>query len=810
MSLFNPDIQRVLDGLKRRIRRYLLIEGLSQVLIVLAILFVVSFAIDVGYFRISRLELPGWFRRGFLIVMAATLAGTLISWVVLRLTQRIRGKALALVLERRFKHLNDRLITAVELADEPEDSESLKSAMARRTVMDAGEQIRSLDLDQVFDNRRLRRVIVIASMLIAGIVGFGLINAAGMQRWANAYLLGHDNYWDPFRKSSLTVRVLAQPGDRMREFSSDGVYRHPRGADLTLIIESTADAQTPESVTVYSRCYASTGTRTEDGRAARVRQNEYRFTIQRVTDNHDLSIIGGDYRNRTPFKIEVVDPPRIAEVRLECDYPEYIGREAEEDKPVVVQGAQVTLPMETEFHFVGSVNKPLRGFQVRSPAMDLEFGVPAGARIGDAPLTATLVIRGEEGESATVVELPPEQTKDWFSSDRLSFSVPFHLGLGSTEALAAAASEGSARVPIPLPPDLPLQITLEDDDEIFSQEPSRLTIRGEIDQPPVIETQRTGVSGSITRMATVPITGKVTDDYGVALTEFAFRAEAEAEFAQSQMSRTADGATEFDLRTSDEEPYEKFDVLPLELREGNTLTLTVVAEDGDNINGPHRSQGELYEFVIVPPEEILALLAEKELNLRQRLEQIQRELQSVQVMLLDARAQVAERESVIAQGGSAVDIDRLSGLIESAQERSISDVHQNHTETRTIELLMQEIRAEMINNRIDSVEMLDRIDRGILAPLHVINEQDFPELDEALALFGLLNQSRANPIEHIDAADLALNRLLDHIQGVLEEMSRRENYAELVENLTRMIELQRAILEESREEQTRDLFESTE
>ena len=111
------------------------------------------------------------------------------------------------------------------------------------------------------------------------------------------------------------------------------------------------------------------------------------------------------------------------------------------------------------------------------------------------------------------------------------------------------------------------------------------------------------------------------------------------------MSREPEGATEFVLQTSEEERYELFDVLPLALQVGSTLTLTVIAEDGDNINGPHRSQGEMYEFVIVPPEEILALLADKELNLRQRLEQIERDLQAVQVLLLDARSQVAERES---------------------------------------------------------------------------------------------------------------------------------------------------------------------
>ncbi len=179
-------------------------------------------------------------------------------------------------------------------------------------------------------------------------------------------------------------------------------------------------------------------------------------------------------------------------------------------------------------------------------------------------------------------------------------------------------------------------------------------------------------------------------------------------------------------------------------------------------------------------------------------------------MLLEARGQVAEREGMIAQGGSAVDIDRLSGLIEAAQERTISDVHQNHTETRTIELLMQEIRAEMINNRIDSAEALDRIDRGILAHLLVINEQEFPEVDQALALYGLANQSRANPTEHIDIAQISLERLLQRIAIVLAEMRRRESFNELRDILARMLERQKEILEETRDAQTRDLFESTE
>ena len=165
--------------------------------------------------------------------------------------------------------------------------------------------------------------------------------------------------------------------------------------------------------------------------------------------------------------------------------------------------------------------------------------------------------------------------------------------------------------------------------------------------------------------------------------------------------------------------------------------------------------------------------------------------------------------AVIAQGGSAVDIDRLSGLIESAQERTISDVHQNHTETRTIELLMQEIRAEMINNRIDSAEALDRIDRGILAHLHIINEQDFPEVRPGPGPVRARQSVAGEPQRtHRCRATSRSTGCLQRIAIVLAEMRRRESFNELRDYLARMLERQRAILEETRDEQTRDLFES--
>ena len=72
-----------------------------------------------------------------------------------------------------------------------------------------------------------------------GIIALYGVNEKAMARWKDAFIDVKDRYWE--RRTQLVVKVLAQPGDRIKEFktSSDGAgeYKHPRGSDLTLLIE---------------------------------------------------------------------------------------------------------------------------------------------------------------------------------------------------------------------------------------------------------------------------------------------------------------------------------------------------------------------------------------------------------------------------------------------------------------------------------------------------------------------------------------------------------------------------------------------
>ena len=168
------------------------------------------------------------------------------------------------------------------------------------------------------------------------------------------------------------------------------------------------------------------------------------------------------------------------------------------------------------------------------------------------------------------------------------------------------------RLPIEIPPDCRMRIELDDTDGITSVEPIRLVINGIVDQPPAVQTELRGISSSITRKATIPVAGTITDDYGLAKAEFQFRVDKDKDWRISPFRRPPAGTPkEFTLRREETDNTERFEVLPLELKIGQRLTLSVFAQDGDNLNGPHSTRSEEYVFQIVSDEELLSLFTSK-------------------------------------------------------------------------------------------------------------------------------------------------------------------------------------------------------
>ncbi|HET6324418.1 MAG TPA: hypothetical protein VFG04_06935, partial [Planctomycetaceae bacterium] len=415
-----PALTSLLAQLRRQIRRYVLLEGTALVVVVLLSTFWLTLAIDWAYFRLTGLELPVWFREGIGICALVLAAAGALFWIVLRLFRRFRARALALVLERRFPEMGSRLITAVETAEsqhrpdahsgDPQSHESaLTAAMLERTIDEAVRLSASLPIESVFDRTPLRRALSVAGVLLLSVGTLALVEPQALARWGRAFVARDATYWT--RETRLVVKAVVQPGDRLREFR-DGQLKHPRGVDLTLLVEAADGTAPPSNVELNYVLDANRGAGRVD--MAKSHENQFRHTLSGLLDSLSLTVAGGDYVSRTPLRVEVVEPPRFDRISLDCEYPTYTGLDRDTEgksgrKTVEVEGSQVSLPMETSFVFHARANKPLIGLRIETDALRISLSRKGGQ-------VARKNVAGELGPEE---QLPTPPNGSFLSADGL-------------------------------------------------------------------------------------------------------------------------------------------------------------------------------------------------------------------------------------------------------------------------------------------------------------------------------------------------------------------------------------------------------
>jgi hypothetical protein len=825
-----PEARSVLDQLKSRIRSYVFWEGLALVVAVLGLLFWTTFAFDWAYFQLSHLELPRWFRTAVLLSGIALIAMGVFSWIGLRLFRGFRTKALAMVLERRFPELDDRLVTAVEAAEGLAETDSpVTAAMLQKTLTDVAKVTRSLDLGSVFDSQPLRRASMVAVAFVVSILGLWVVDSAAMDRWIAGYVRLQDGYWA--RETELTVKVVVQPGDQLREFV-DNRYRHPKGADLVLSIEVPPGKKRPERIRLDSRM----GRGLTQIWLTASSDNVFRHTFAGLIEDARLWVSGGDFSHPDPYVVEVVSPPEVTKVTLHCLYPEYTGlnqrgANGAERTPNELKGSQISLPIQTDFVMEIAANKPLRQARIEGDAGSDRWQIALTA--GSPPM---IVLMSNDGKPQ--LNLPfPQADGDMAIKGQSSFSLAFALDPdGATklpELLRAWNDSGMpVTLPLPLPPDGLLRVTLEDIDQIVSPTPTRFTINGIVDQPPIVETKLKGIGTSITRKARIPVSGTIIDDYGVASVTFEYKVDDATEWQKRSLAVPPENEPrEFSLQRSENEAYERFDVLPLDLSIKQRLTLTVAAFDSCTVlssslqgspasggdgktSSPadtfHRSQGLKFAFVIIPEEELLSMLYGRELNLRKRVEQIISESKTTLSELQNQHDKLIKPTSStqgVGDGGSTngqladgrnESVKANPPGLNAAADRSLHGIRKNAIETAGVESAFAEIREELINNAADTPAMLERLDVKILAPLNIVNTKNFPNIDGALGLFRLALEKETDPIGPLETSIDETTALIERLEAILGEMAEMARFDAVLEDLKKTIKAEMDLLEETK------------
>jgi hypothetical protein len=799
------EVLHVLNQLRGRIRRYVFLEGVALVACTIGLAFWISLSLDYLF------EMPQGLRR-VLMVLAATAAFAAFFWYVfLRVIRSLRHRSLALVLERRFPELNERLITAVEMAEQPENGPPLTTAMLGETVREVRGVLERLNLGDVFNRGPLWRALGLAVGLAASIAGFRFAFGEVFDTWYRRNLLFADDYYR--RETDLKIQVLADPGERPVEFR-EGVYKHPRGADLSLSVESIAPSLIPREVQYSYRAVEASAS--GDGYMTKVGERLFRQKLAGLKDSIELRIRGGDFRTRQPLLVQVVDPPQIDGISLQTLYPVYTGlNEVDTDgkttlrSRVDVLGAQVSLPAGTDLVLEARVNKPLQAVRLQADQWELQLSRDGAAfRPVDAP--------AETPYRPLALPVPP------LSDDGRLFRLPLLL-TGATPTAGAPDAEQPS-VPLRLPSDTQLRFWLSDTDEIQSAEPSRLTISSIPDQPPQVDVRLKGIGTSITRQATVPVVGQirdaeestqvygVLDDYGVQQAQFEYRIEGGAaapteEFRTRAFAEAAAGRKELPVS-------ERFAVLDLDLAVGQKLILKVTARDGDTLTGPHLSSSPTYTFQIVSDDELIALVAVKELNIRRRFEQILEEVRNTRKDLLLNRTRMEEARPLRAkpqETRTRDEAERLAVLETAALtsvDRGTSGVRKNHNETQSIEEEFRDVRDELANNAIPDVRpILERIDTGIVGPLHEVNTVDFDNCDDLLVKLREALEQQEDPLPPFEAAADELGAVIAKLEKVLAQMLKNEDYNKVLEMLRTVIRGQEDLKKQTEVERKKRLIE---
>ncbi len=458
-----PEIETVLARLRAKIRRYVFLEGTAWVIAALGAVFWITLALNWAYFKVSNLELPVWFRMLIDIAAISFLAGCLMLWLVQRLLKSMRTKALALVLERRFPELDDRLITAVEVAESTTGKETaFTTTLLNRTIADVSEATRQLEVGDVLAKRPLQKAMLTAVVFAASIVGFGFLNQEALGYWYKAFFGLREEYWD--RESLLVPRVIASSDERVKQFQEvDGefVYKHPRGEDFTLsVLVPAADKEKKGGKDWVVPADVEWDYTLENGRGgatlnmSKTGDREFRQTVSNLLDGMTFTIRGHDFVNRKPFRVVIVDPPVIDEMKLDRTYPDYTGLNYqfepanEEDRKVrekekLVLGSHVSLPMETEIVMQATSNKPLVGVRVEGQNFRLTVkAAPKNEKGLAQPGTAKFELLAQDGVPMLELPLAKNFAEDCLQAGEKTFRLPLVL-----------ATDASLKL---MPPGLPL------------------------------------------------------------------------------------------------------------------------------------------------------------------------------------------------------------------------------------------------------------------------------------------------------------------------------------------------------------------
>ena len=785
----DPSLRSTLAALRRRIRAYVWLEGISIGLVWLGLTFWVGLAMDYLPVLAGASEMPRPARAVVLAIIAGGLAYILYRWVIRRTFVRMANQSMAVLLERRFGGFHDSLVTSVELTERPAHAESFDSSMLEHTGDEARHEMATVRLREVFNYSPLIRSGAGAAILLATVVVFYAQNQPAMATWVNRIYLLKNEPWPRHALIEVVGVEVLGPEDAPGHAAElplvlfrDRTLKVAKGSNLRLKVRADLGAEVvPEVCTIHYR--------TDEGERGRVTMNRMRRTrdqyqnysfagkpLRGILSTVHFDVVGYDYRVRD-YTIQVVDSPAVVATELDCVFPQYmVDEELSLWLPRTMEltgGTQ--LPLGTELTIRVRTNKPLKRVDLYN--LDTEE-------------LETLTIDGAEG-------------------GRQEFSYK----IGSLDA------------------NLTLDVTLHDIDDVVTERPHRIFIAAVADEAPQVDVRLNGIGTAVTQDVVIPVTGTITDDYAIGATWFdaeIVRAaptqdESQSELLKREFSLKPGGVAEASLDFREMRSEED----GLELRPKDKIMLAIKAADKYNLGDePNEGSGDRHQLDVVTPDTLLAMLEAREIGLRRRFEQIVDEMTQARDFLVRVRspstAAGAEPGDKAVGGDEPGDVqlderkvaERTQSLRLLRVQQALQQTRKSAQELLGVATSFLDIREEIINNRVDSEDRKRRLKELIADPMQLIGETMFPELERLCVvlekvLLDDLNSKRydlGSGEQEVQDAVSQANDILAELDEILQQMLDLETFNELLDIVRQLLKDQEGLIDDTQGERQKGLL----
>ena len=774
-NLVSGPIRSALRRLRRKIRRYVWLEGISLGIIWVVATFFVSFAIDALPVKFGLPELSWTIRLLLLLAIGAVLGWLLYTRIATRAFVEMTDKNLALLIERKYPEFGESLVTTVESGDS-DVSENLFQV----TQKEAERNLSKIDVDNVLNWPRLNFLIAIG-LLSAMLIGTFALVAPTVFGTATQrlYLLSNEGWPRANRLEIVGIRVkYNEPVEGIPEMRqivklTDRTFKVPKGASVTIMVNAITESKTGEEMQLPSSCeFCFWGKQGNRGRqtmkkigAPREGRQLYSLDsgpLDGVDSDLKFQIRGGDFRSKQ-CSITVVDQPVVLQTQLDCQYPDYIVDEESSSYTPRKENwyAGMKIPQGTQVEIVAKTNKPLKKVYAKE-------------------------------SDGSVREIPVD-------GDR------FRHPARSLDA------------------NVTLQFYLCDTDGIVTEIPHVVSITAVEDQTPQVRTTLLGIGTAITADAVLPIKGSILDDYGIQSSWVEINwAEQLTTKSGVELQNDGEFETAIDFRALRQVPGG----FSLASESQQQVSVFVKADDFYSLgSAPNLGLSDQYVLDVVSPSELLRILERLEVAQRRRFEQVYQEMSEAREILVRAKATVESTQpdnepgdqKQMSAGADAVDDLKRHELRLLFAQRATLQGEKSMGETAGIGNAFKDIRLQLINNRIDSEDRKRRLQDRVIKPLNLITSKLLKEyLNRTQGLEDQLrnlqadpfNRELANEVDQLAVAAIEQNDLvLDKMNQVLSILIKYETQNELLDLVRALIKKQTEIKDRTRRQRENDAFE---